>query len=105
MFGICCEFQCITLCPFFFCNHQDKSWFLCLNCISTVLLLLLLCIFSSRLQCVTVVFPDHTHFLFCKYRRSIKPGFVGFVVDLLRHTLFSPQIQDIHESNSKINES
>ena len=56
---------CITLCAFQFCNHleQEKGagcFALIVLCLVTVNVLWLF----LTVQCVLVVFPDHTHLLF-----------------------------------------
>ena len=67
---------CITLCPFQFCNHlkgEEKA-----GCFA-IIVLHMYCYYKcsmalphSRLQCVIVVFTDHTYFLFCPSMTYIK---------------------------------
>ena len=70
LFEVLCWFLvCITLCPFYFCNHLDEeeravcfslvfSW-----CLVTVTVMwLFLTMPWIGLRCVIAAFPDHTHF-------------------------------------------
>ena len=59
---------CITLCPFKFCNHLEEEEktgcfaIMSYRCIVYVnVLWLFLTVLWVGLQCVIVVFPDHTH--------------------------------------------
>ena len=64
---------CITLCPFWFCNHLEEEErelvaLLSLSCKCVVaigLLWLLLAVPWVGLRCVFVVFPGHTVLLIC----------------------------------------
>ena len=64
-------FVCITLCPFLFCNHLEEEERA--GCFAFVVLRMsCYCICSVALpygavgclQCVIMVFPDHTHLIF-----------------------------------------
>ena len=60
---------CITFCPFKFCNHPEEEvvalLLLSYRCNITIHVLRLFPTVSwVGLQCVIVVFPDHTHLLF-----------------------------------------
>ena len=61
---------CITLCPFSFCNHLEEEekagcfviFVLQMYCYYNVLFLFIMVPWAG-LQCVILVFPDHTPFL------------------------------------------
>ena len=70
--------SCITLCPFLFCNHLEEEERA--GCFAFVVLRMPCCCDVLRLcpivplvglQCVIVVFSDHTHFLFHEQHRLI----------------------------------
>ena len=59
----------ITLCPSSFFNHLDREETAgCFNLVAFLVTVNVLCLFLTvslvYLQCVIVVFPDHTHLLF-----------------------------------------
>ena len=64
----------ITLCPFYVCNHLDKEERACCfvllsfwGLVTVNVLLLFRSVPWVGLQCVIVVFPDHTHLLFGRH--------------------------------------
>ena len=73
---------CITLCPSP--SRGRESWLLCYYCLTDVFLTVPL----VGLQCVIVVFPDHTHLLF----NSFEPVMLSPDWQLLDYGLVSYRI-------------
>ena len=78
---------CITLCPFYFCNHlKEKAGLFAIIVLQMYVTINVLWLFLTvpwvGLQYVSVVFPDHTHLLF-GFTTWLSPQCVGYIREMM----------------------